>query len=370
MITCSISPRVCTLLLMLQILFLNGVSGLSARENPGVSVATASQFARIALRCVQREYPNKLDHVMNDSSEVRSPRALHPSFYGCYDWHSSVHGHWMLIRLLRTVPGLPEAARIRAVMDENLDPSSVMLETAYLDQPGRTSFERTYGWAWLLKLAQELHEWNDPDAQRWSAALQPLTRAIVRRYMVFLPKQNYPIRTGVHPNTAFGLIFALEYARSVGDTTLASLVISRGSEYFGQDTRYPIAWEPGGEDFFSPGLMEADLMRRILPPHQFREWFRRFVPEFSIHGESPLFAPAVVTDRTDPKLVHLDGLNLSRAWAMRGIASALGNVDPVRRRLEASAEDHEKAGLSYVASGNYEGEHWLATFAVLMLTEK
>jgi hypothetical protein len=276
----------------------------------------------------------------------------------------------MLIRLLRTSPDIPEASQIRAVMNENLHPSNVLLETAYLDQPGRGSFERTYGWAWLLKLAQELHEWNDPDARRWSTALEPLSRAIVKRYRAFLPKQNYPIRTGVHPNTAFGLIFALEYARAVGDTALSSLAISRSTEYFGNDSGYPIAWEPGGEDFFSPGLMEADLMRRILPPAKFRRWFMKFAPDVVGDGGSPVFVPVVVTDRTDPKLVHLDGLNLSRAWSMRGIATALAPGEPVRHRLEASANEHERVGLSYVASGNYEGEHWLATFAVLMLTEQ
>lgn len=336
---------------------------------PAPAVARASRFAQIALRCVQREYPNKLDHVMNDSAEVRSPRSLHPSFYGCYDWHSSVHGHWMLVRLLRTVPGLPEAGRIRAVMDENLDASNVRMEVMYLDQAGRASFERTYGWAWLLKLAQELHEWDDPDARRWSAALEPLTRAIVKRYMAFLPKQNYPIRTGVHPNTAFGLIFALDYARSAKDTALASLVVARSREYFGKDPAYPLSWEPGGEDFFSPALMEADLMRRVLPRGEFRSWFKTFAHELAGPVKPALLLPAVVTDRSDPKLVHLDGLNLSRAWTMRGIASALATDDPLKATLLASARVHETAGLSYVASGNYEGEHWLASFAVLMLSE-
>ena len=334
-----------------------------------LTTEVASRFAQIALRCVQREFPNKLDHVMNDSTEVRSPRSLHPSFYGCYDWHSSVHGHWMLIRLLRTTPGLPEAPRIRTVMDENLDPSNIRIETAYLDQPGRTSFERTYGWAWLLKLAQELHEWNDPDARRWSATLRPLADAIAHRFLTFLPKQNYPIRTGVHPNTAFALIFALDYARSVGDTALASLVIERTCTYFAYDREYPFAWEPGGEDFFSAGLMEAELMRRALPADRFRRWFKTFAPAFSGKDGAVVLSPAIVTDRTDPKLVHLDGLNLSRAWAMRGIAHGLGPNDPLRHRLLSSAQAHEDAGLSHVASGNYEGEHWLATFAVLMLSQ-
>jgi hypothetical protein len=335
-----------------------------------IPVATASRFAQIALRCVQREYPNKLDHVMSDSSEVRSPRSLHPSFYGCYDWHSAVHGHWMLVRLLRRVPDLPEAPRIRAVLEENLAASNVRLEVAYLDQSNRASFERTYGWAWLLKLAEELHQWPDADAQRWFAALEPLTRAIVARTMAFLPKQNYPIRTGVHPNTAFALVFALDYARAVGDSALGALVTARSIAYFGKDVAYPLAWEPGGEDFFSPALMEAALMRRVMPQAGFRRWFKAFATELAGAHRPRLLTPAVVTDRSDPKLVHLDGLNLSRAWCMRAIASALANGDAVRDALLASARIHESAGLSYVASGNYEGEHWLATFAVLMLSSK
>lgn len=337
--------------------------------SPSMPVATASRFARIALRCVHKEYPNKLDHVMNEAGDVRAPRDLHPSFYGCYDWHSSVHGHWMLVRLLRTVPGLPESSQIRSVLNENLDTARVRIETAYLDQPGRGAFERTYGWAWLLRLAQELHEWDDPDARRWSNALEPLTQAIVSRYEAFLPKQNYPIRTGVHPNTAFGLTFALDYARSVRDTALASIVIERSRVYFGSDRAYPLGWEPGGEDFFSPALMEADLMRRVLPRHEFRRWFRAFATGLDGAEKPPLLTPAVVADRSDPKLVHLDGLNLSRTWAMRGIASALAETDPRKNTLLASALLHEKSGLAHVASGNYEGEHWLATFAVYMLSE-
>lgn len=337
--------------------------------SPSMPVATASRFARIALRCVQKEYPNKLDHVMNEAGDVRSPRALHPSFYGCYDWHSSVHGHWMLVRLLRTVPGLPESSQIRSVLNENLEPASVGMETAYLGQPGRASFERTYGWAWLLKLAQELREWDDPDARRWSDALEPLTQAIVSRYKAFLPKQNYPIRTGVHPNTAFGLICALDYARSAHDTALATLVIDRSMGYFMNDRSYPLGWEPGGEDFFSPALLEADLMRRVLSQEGFQRWFHLFARDLAAPEKPALLTPAIVTDRTDPKLVHLDGLNLSRAWAMRGIASALAETDPLRNTLLASALLHEQAGLAHVASGNYEGEHWLATFAVLMMAQ-
>jgi hypothetical protein len=343
------------------------VSGMNPEEKPVLSRTAASNFTRIALRCIQKEYPNKPDHVMSDSSEVKTPRSLHPAFYGCYDWHSSVHGHWMLVRILHLFPDIPEANQIRTVLNENLSAPNVKMELTYLEQPNRKSFERTYGWAWLLKLAQELYEWNDPDARRWSKNLEPLTHAIAAKYIDFLPRQNYPIRTGVHPNTAFGLSFALDYSRSVHDTLLESLSIKRSIAYFKFDRACPLTWEPGGEDFFSPCLIEADLMRRVLGREEFGKWMKEFGQEFYSTTELSILTPAVVTDRTDPKLVHLDGLNLSRAWCMLGIASSLPRSDNLRNKLIASATKHAKAGLSSVTSGTYEGEHWLATFAVLML---
>lgn len=304
---------------------------------------------------------------MNDAGDVRSPRALHPAFYGCYDWHSAVHGHWMLVRLLKTFPDIPEAARIRAVLDHSFAAENIGFEVKYLDEPNRRTFERTYGWAWLLKLAQELAGWSDPDAQRWSKNLQPLTAAIVRRYQDFLPRQNYPIRTGVHPNTAFGLALALDFARATGLSGFERELVERARFHFEKDRDYPARWEPGGEDFFSPGLIEADLMRRVMPRDEFGRWFSRFLPR--LHKETTLLNPAEVTDRTDPKLVHLDGLNLSRAWCMRGIAEGLPAKHPSRRVLLDSAQAHLRASLPVIASGHYEGEHWLATFAVFALTE-
>lgn len=330
--------------------------------------ADASHFSRLALKCVQKEFPNKLDHVNNDAADVRSPRAMHPAFYGCFDWHSTVHGHWMLVHLLRLFPNTPEAPNIRKALDANLSAKNIEGEVAYLKQANRASFERTYGWAWLLKLAEELHGWNDSDGARWSKNLQPLADALVEKYLAFLPKQNYPIRTGVHPNTAFGLAFALDYARAVGDKKLEALIIERSRAYFGRDVNYPGAWEPGGEDFFSPAFMEADLMRRVLSKAEFAAWFRRFLPGITRHQPQSLLEPAIVTDRTDPKLVHLDGLNLSRAWCMRSIAATLPANDPARRILARSARAHANAALPFIASGNYEGEHWLASFAVYMLT--
>ena len=299
-----------------------------------LDAGAASHFAQLALKCVRQEYPNKLDHVMNGAQEVQSPRALHPAFYGCYDWHSSVHGHWMLTRLLRRFPGLPEASAIRAAIDEHLAPQAIATEVAYFGQPNRKSFERTYGWAWLLKLAAELRTWDSPDARRWADALQPLSDTVVRAYLDFLPRQTYPIRTGVHLNTAFGLTLALDYAR---------------------DTAAPLKWEPGGEDFLSPSLEEAALMARVLQPTKFAPWMRGFLPALKL-------TPAIVSDRTDPKIVHLDGLNLSRARCLYALAVALR-----RPALVRLGDTHAAASLPHIASGSYEGEHWLATFAVQMM---
>ena len=305
---------------------------------------------------------------MNDGGDVESPRTLHPAFFGCYDWHSSVHGHWMLVRLLRMFHDLPESRDIRKALSANLSGKNILQEIAYLKQPNRQSFERTYGWAWLLKLAEELSLWNDTDAKRWSRNLQPLVDALVERYINFLPKQTYPIRTGVHPNTAFGLAFAFDYAKSAGNERLAALIAERSRTYFARDRNYPAGWEPGGEDFFSATLMEADLMRRVMSPVEFRGWFRRFLPQLAAGAPRSLLRPAVVTDRSDPKLVHLDGLNLSRAWCMRSIAAALPRNDPAGKVLAASARFHTRDALAHVASGEYAGEHWLASFAVYLLS--
>ena len=335
-----------------------------------LSEKQASHFAALAMKCIMREFPNKPEHVMNNASDVHTPKTLHPAFYGCYDWHSSVHGHWMLIRLLKTFPNLPQGSQIRSTLNGHLSAENIQGEVAYMKQPNRQSFERTYGWAWALKLAEELHGWNDPDGQRWSKNLKPLADTLSQSYRNFLPKQNYPIRTGVHPNTAFGLAFALDYAKTTGDRELESLIDERSRTYYAKDTNYPGAWEPGGEDFFSAALMEADLMRRVMKPAEFAGWFRRFLPGVAKGSPAALLQPAIVTDRSDPKLVHLDGLNLSRAWCMRSIAQALPANDPARAVLSESADKHAAAALAHVASGDYAGEHWLASFAVFLLSSK
>lgn len=328
----------------------------------------ASAFARLALKGMNKEYPNKPEHVMVGPADVKGPKALHPAFFGCYDWHSSVHGHWLLVRLLRRFPDLPEASEIRAVLGTHLTAENLKAETDYFLRKESKSFERPYGWAWLLKLAEELHGWQDPDARAWANNLRPLADVIVEKYLEFFPKQTYPIRTGVHPNTAFGLTFAHDYARAVDDKRLIALVEERARAYFGADTDVPAAWEPGGADFFSPSLTEADLMRRVLAPAEFRAWFDRFLPGASRGEPKALFTPATVTDRTDPQLVHLDGLNLSRAWGMKSIATALPPGDPDRAVLASSAGRHAESALEHVASGDYAGEHWLASFAVYLLS--
>ena len=328
----------------------------------------ASSFARLALKGLSKEYPNKPADILNGDQDVRRPRSVHPAFYGCFDWHSSVHGHWMLVRVLRLFPNLPEKQQIRTVLAEHLTARNLQAEADSLARPNAQSFERPYGWAWLLKLAEELHEWDDPDAREWSKNLKPLTDTIVARFLSYFPRQTYPMRTGVHANTAFALSFALDYARAVDHQALRQLIEERSRSYFGQDAGIPAAWEPDGADFFSPSLMEADLMRRVLPLPEYREWLRRFLPDLARGEPKTLFVPATVTDRTDPQLVHLDGLNLSRAWCLRRIAAVLPQGDAARKRLAESASRHAEVGLGHVAGGDYVGEHWLASFAVYLLS--
>jgi hypothetical protein len=329
-----------------------------------IALPEAGQFAKLALDCVQRELPNSLQLLINQLGDIKRPRELHPAFYGCLDWHSAVHGHWLLVRLLRTVPGLPGAAQIRVALDANLSAGNIAAEVAYFTAPHRQGFERMYGWAWLLQLAAELHAWDDDDARRWTTNLAPLTELIATRYLGFLPKQTYPIRTGVHANTAFGLGFALDYARLVGHAALEVVIVERATAYYGADRDAPAGWEPGGEDFLSPSLAEADLMRRVLPAADFAGWLHGFLPR----GLPPsLRVPAIVSDRSDGKLAHLDGLNLSRAWCLRAVANALPAHDALRPELAEAAEVHAAAGLANVATCDYMGEHWLASFAVYLL---
>ena len=340
----------------------------TAQEVPNLTLEQASRLARLPLAGLQREYPNKLEHVMNDAQEVRSPRELHPAFYGSYDWHSCVHGHWMCVRLLKEFPQLAEGPAIREILEQHLTTENIAAEVAYLNQKNRKSFERPYGWGWLLKLAEELHSWEDPDGQRWARNLAPLSEAVAQRYLDFFPRQTYPIRSGVHSNSALSLGFALDYARTVGNEELEEMLLERSRSYFGKDRDYPAAWEPGGDHFLSPALTEADLMRRVLPSREFADWLSAFLPQLDEGLPVSLLQPAEVSDRSDPKIVHLDGLNLSRAWAMKAIAASLPESDSRKRVLTQSAGRHAQASLPHVTSGDYAGEHWLASFAVYMLS--
>ncbi len=346
----------------------HGADEAPPKKAPMLTREQASGYARLALKAITTEYPNKPGDVLNSKDDVKGPRAVHPAFYGSFDWHSSVHGHWMLVRLLRLFPDLPEKEQIRTVLGQHLTAKNLQTEADYFTQPNHASFERTYGWAWLLKLAEELHGWDDADARQWSRNLQPLAEGLVGRYLAFLPKQNYPIRSGVHPNTAFGMAFALDYARATDNKPLRERLEERSKAYYGKDAGAPASWEPDGADFFSPSLMEADLMRRVLPAAEFQTWLHSYLPGLEKGEPANLLTPATVTDRTDPSRVHLDGLNLSRAWCMRGVAGALPANDPARKVLLESASRHADAGLAHVASGDYAGEHWLASFAVYLLS--
>jgi hypothetical protein len=327
--------------------------------------AIASKFATLALSHLTREYPNKLTHSLAGPEDVRSPRDLHPIFYGSYDWHSCVHGYWLVLRLIDRYPQLPEAGRIAAVVDAHLTGAHVEGELAYLNLPHNRGFERPYGWAWLLALAAQLHAMDGEDSARWARTLAPLTDAFVERFEEFLPKATYPLRVGTHFNTAFALSLALDFARTTGRSGLADAIVATAKRWHLHD-RDCQAWEPSGDEFLSPSLMEAELMRRVLPVDEFLAWFDRFLPRLHQREPATLFVPATVTDRTDGKIAHLDGLNLSRAWCQRSLARALPQGDARSALLEQAAEAHLRTALPHVA-GDYMGEHWLATFAVLAL---
>jgi hypothetical protein len=335
---------------------------------PSIDLALAERFARLALACVHQEYPNKIAHVMNSDADARPPRELTPAFYGCYDWHSSVHGHWLLARVARLRPETPLAAEARLSLARSLTPDNLAAETRYLEGKGRASFERPYGLAWLLQLAAELREWGSPEAREWGASLAPLERAAAARLREWLPKLTRPIRAGEHSQTAFALGLALGWARVAGDAETETLVVSRSRDFYGDDRDCPLAYEPSGEDFLSPCLGEADLMRRVLPPAEFAHWLSAFLPRLPTDGQAAWLEPGLVTDPTDPKLAHLDGLNLSRAWMLEGMAAGLPEGDRRIAGLRAAAGVHREKGLAAVTGEHYEGGHWLGTFAVYLAT--
>lgn len=339
------------------------------------------RFAKLALACVHREYPNKISHVLNSDADVAPPRKLTPAFCGCYDWHSSVHGHWLLVRLLRTFPKAPFASAAREALKQSLNAENLKEEANYLRGQGRASFERPYGLSWLLQLCAELRDWDDPEAREMSTNMRPLEETAVDRLKTWLPKLSHPVRIGEHDQTAFSLGLMLDYARSAGNEEFAKLVRDSAKKFFLADKNCPLAYEPSGEDFLSPSLGEADVMRRVLPQNEFAKWLKEFmpqIPEILRDNASPTRAEAAIDwlpvavspDPSDPKLAHLDGLNLSRAWMLEGILSALPTDDPRRPALQATADAHRRAGLAAVTGEHYEGGHWLGSFAVYLTTKR
>jgi len=325
----------------------------------------ASRFARVAMGHVTREYPNKMDHVMTGPDDVHGPRDLHPVFFGSFDWHSCVHGHWLLARLYRRFPDLPEAKEIRALLDAQFTPEKVAGEVAYLAKPESRGFERPYGWAWALMLQGELARHKTGDGARWAENLRPLGDAFAKRFEAFLPISTYPVRAGVHSNTAFALLLVLDYAEAVGDRDLAALCRGKARDWYERD-RDCQAWEPSQDEFLSPALIEAACMRRVLSEEDFSRWFAEFLPNAAHGAPATLFEPATVSDRTDGKIAHLDGLNLSRAWCWRLIIDGLPSNDPLCVRAENTIARHLDSALGHIA-GDYMGEHWLASFAALAL---
>ena len=330
---------------------------------------TASAWAELVLKNIDIEFPNKMSLVYVDASQVKTPRENFPAFYGCFDWHSSVHGHWVLVRLLRTVPDMTIAARVRSTLNEHLSQANLEKEAAFFEREEHKSFERMYGWAWLLRLSMELDRWDDPDAKQWRANLQPLENVLQSRVDAYLPLLSYPIRVGQHTDTGFALGQLFDYARATGKTELAGLVAETAKRFYLEDRDYPVAYEPSGHDFFSSCWNEADLMRRLLPPDVFADWLGQFVPDAKTQLVNGTIEPVEVTDVTDGKLVHLAGLNLNRAWCLRAVAEALPSGHELQGPLMESARRHLQAGLKYVNSGHYEGDHWLATFALYAITE-
>jgi len=330
---------------------------------PELNIAEANRLASLPFGCMQVEYPNKLGQTLNDSTHIQNPKTLHPSFYGCFDWHSSVHGHWSLVSLLKRFPNLDEAVSIRKKLSENITKENISIEVAYFSMKGNKTYERTYGWAWLLKLAEELYTWDDPLAKELSKNLQPLVEIVVKGYIDFLPKLNYPIRVGEHSNTAFGMSLAWDYANTMGHSALKEGIESSVGRFYLPDKDCPLNWEPSGFDFLSPCLEEANLLRKVLSTDEFGSWFSKFLPQLT--DPSFTLQTGKVSDRTDGKLVHIDGLNFSRAWCLYGIAKTL----PEYPHLIHIANEHISYSLPSIVDGNYEGTHWLGTFALYALNQ-
>ena len=365
-----------TLRTVVAALILFPVVALAEEKIATFDAKAAERFANLALACVDKEYPNKISHTLNSDADVAPPRKLTPAFYGCYDWHSSVHGHWLLVRLVRQFPDAPFSKPARETLKKSLTAENLKQDAAYIRGDGRASFERPYGLAWLLQLCAELREWDDPQAREMLANLRPLEEATLDRLKTWLPKLSHPVRIGEHNQTAFALGLMLDYARGNGDEAFAKLISDSARKFFLADKGCPLDYEPSGEDFLSPCLGEADVMRRVLSQKEFASWLREFLPQIpSTPKESEAvtrdWLPVTMSpDPSDPKLAHLDGLSLSRAWMLEGIISALPTDDPRRIHLSAVAEAHRRAGLAAVTGAHYEGGHWLGSFAVYLTTKR
>ncbi|HSN71413.1 MAG TPA: DUF2891 domain-containing protein [Steroidobacteraceae bacterium] len=343
-------------------------SGAAMGEPTVLPEDAARRFAQLALECVHKEYPNHIAHVLASDADAQPPRKLTPAFYGCYDWHSSVHGHWLLARLARLYPGTDFATQARAALDRSLTVENISGEVRYLGGEGRVSFERPYGLAWLLQLAAELRSWDDEQAQQWSRALAPLEQAAAERLKSWLPKLRYPIRIGEHSQTAFAFGLVWDWSVTAQDVAMRELLATKAREFYLDDRACPLGYEPSGHDFLSPCIAEADFMRRVLAPQEFAVWLERFLPQIPESTDADWLPPGIVTDRADPKLAHIDGLNLSRAWMLEGIASGLPEDDPRIDALVAAAKQHADAALPAVTGEHYEGGHWLGSFAVYLTT--
>ena len=339
------------------------VSSIALSQN--LTIEQANHLASLPVKCLQQEYPNKLNQLLLNETELLSPKVLHPAFYGCFDWHSSVHGHWVLVKLLNDFPQLPNQKIIIEQLQKHLSKENIQQELNYFNRKQEYSFERTYGWAWLLKLAQELHQSKLKECKTMEKNLQPLTDLIAQRFIEFLPKLTEPVRTGTHNNTAFAMVLAYDYAKEMHHETLKKVIETQAKRFFAEDADCPINWEPSGTDFLSPCLEEVDLMRRILPEKKFLIWCHQFLP--SMEYDFFNLKTAKVSDKNDGHLVHLDGLNFSRAWILYGLAA---QYPKQYKHLIPLADKHLAQSLPNITNGNYEGEHWLATFALYALNER
>lgn len=347
--------------------FLVSTVFINAQQKLELTTEMASKLASMPLKCINQEYPNKTAHVINTEKDaILTPKELHPSFYGCFDWHSSVHGHWMLLRLLRTVPDLENKDKIISILDKSFSPEKIKEEASYFTKyQVAQNFERTYGWAWILKLDEELARWNHPKAKIWHQNLKPLTDEILRLWKAYLPKQTYPNRTGVHPNTAFAMSFAIDWARQVGDKSFEEELSAKAKIFYLNNVKTPAYLEPDGSDFFSPSLEIAELMSRILPQKDFEKWLNQFYDKRSLENIEQI---PIISDVNDYQTVHLVGLSFSKAWAMKNIINTLPEKNFIRKQFEKSREKFIENSLPIIFQGNYGGDHWLASFAVYAIT--